>query len=153
MRRHPGCFSPPTEYEQRVKFAIAEGVVRRQLMGDSQLIPVYVQRCFAQHYYQRQVLTAEELLNAREQLAGYSTAVGQMVRERAATEIRRVVLSKIVLCMSARPSRNIFARIRKSALYTGLATGSTFLARRSHCRSIGWMVFRLRIFVTACVWN
>ena len=25
--------------EQRVKFAIAEGVVRRQLMGDSQLIP------------------------------------------------------------------------------------------------------------------
>ena len=34
------------EYEPRVKFANAEGVVRRQLMGVSQLIPVYVQRCF-----------------------------------------------------------------------------------------------------------
>ena len=35
------------EYEKRVKFANAEGVVRRQLMIVSQLIPVYVQRCFA----------------------------------------------------------------------------------------------------------
>ena len=78
------------EYVQRVKFANAEGVVRRQLMGVSQLILVYVQRRFAQHYYQRQVLTAEELLNALNQHAGYSTAVGQMVRERAATAIRRV---------------------------------------------------------------
>ena len=57
-------FASYREYEQRIKFANAEGVVRRQLMGVSQLIPVYVQRCFAQHYYQRQVLTAEELLNA-----------------------------------------------------------------------------------------
>ena len=56
-------FASYREYEQRVKFANAEGVVRRQLMGVSQLIPVYVQRCFAQHYYQRQILTAEELLN------------------------------------------------------------------------------------------
>ena len=83
-------FASYREYEQRVKFANAEGVVRRQLMSVSQLIPVYVQRCFAQHYYQRKVLTAEELLNALEQHAGYSTAGGQMVRERAATEIRRV---------------------------------------------------------------
>ena len=83
-------FAAYREYEQRVKFANAEGVVRRQLMGVSQLIPVYVQRCFAQHYYQRQILTAEELLNALKQHAGYNTAVGQMVRERAATEIRRV---------------------------------------------------------------
>ena len=60
-------------------------------MGVSQLIPVYVQRCFAKHYYQRQGLAAEELLNALKQHAGYSTAVGQMVRERAATEIPRVV--------------------------------------------------------------
>ena len=59
-------------------------------MGVSQLIPVYVQRCFAQHYFLRKVLTAEEMLNALEQHAGYSTAGGQMVRERAATEIRRV---------------------------------------------------------------
>ena len=59
-------------------------------MGVSQLIPVYVQRYFAQHYYQRNVLTAEELLNALKQHAGYSTAGGQMLRERAATEIRRV---------------------------------------------------------------
>ena len=59
-------------------------------MGVSQLIPVYVQRYFAQHYYQRKVLTAEELLNALKQHAGYNTAVGQIVRERAATEIRRV---------------------------------------------------------------
>ena len=57
-------FAPYREYEQRVKFANAEGVLRRQLMCVSQLIPVYVQRCFARHYYQRQVLTAEELLNA-----------------------------------------------------------------------------------------
>ena len=35
-------------------------------------------------------MTAEELLNALKQHAGYNTAVGQMVRERAATEIRRV---------------------------------------------------------------
>ena len=83
-------FASYREYEQRVKFANAEGVVRRQLMGVSQLIPVYVQQYVAQHYYQRQVLTAEELLNALKQHAGYSTAVGQMVRERAATEIRRV---------------------------------------------------------------
>ena len=83
-------FASYREYEQRVKFANAEGVVRRQLMGVSQLIPVYVQRCFAQHYYQRHILTAEELLNALKQHAGYNTAVGQMVRERAATEIRRV---------------------------------------------------------------
>ena len=48
-------FAAYREYEQRVKFANAEGVVRRQLMGVSQLIPVYVQRCFAQHYYQRQI--------------------------------------------------------------------------------------------------
>ena len=58
-------FASYREYEQRVKFANAEGVVQRQLMGVGQLIPVYVQRCSAQHYYQRQVLTAEELLNAR----------------------------------------------------------------------------------------
>ena len=70
-------FAPYREYEQRVKFANAEGVLRRQLMCVSQLIPVYVQRCFARHYYQRQVLTAEELLNALRQHAGYSTAVGQ----------------------------------------------------------------------------
>ena len=97
-------FASYREYEQHVKFANAEGVVRRQLcMGVSQHIPVYAQRCFAQHYYQRQVLTAEELLNALKQHAGYNTAVGQMVRERAATEIRRVakvqpggVLSNIV---------------------------------------------------------
>ena len=55
-------------------------------MSVSQLIPVYVQRCFAQHDYQRKVLTAEGLLNALKQHAGYSTAGGQMVRERAATE-------------------------------------------------------------------
>ena len=59
-------------------------------MGVSQLIPVYVQRCFAKHDYQRQGLAAEELLNALKQHAGYSTAGGQIVRERAATEIRRV---------------------------------------------------------------
>ena len=46
-------FASYREYEQRVKFANAEGVVRGQLMGVSQLIPVYVQRCFAQHYYWR----------------------------------------------------------------------------------------------------
>ena len=56
----------------------------------SQLIPVYVQRCFAQQYYQRKELTAEEFLNPLKQHAGYSTDGGQMVRERAATEIRRV---------------------------------------------------------------
>ena len=59
-------------------------------MSVSQLIPMYVQRCFAQHYYQRKVLTAEELVNALKQHAGYSTAGGQMVHERAATEIRLV---------------------------------------------------------------
>ena len=59
-------------------------------MGDSQLIPAYVQRCLAQHYFQRQVMTADESLNTLKQHAGYSTAVGQMVLERAATEIRRV---------------------------------------------------------------
>ena len=36
------------------------------------------------------VLTAEELLNALKQHAVYSTAGGEMVRERAATEIRRL---------------------------------------------------------------
>ena len=79
-------FASYREYEQRVKFANAEGVVRRQLMSVSQLIPVYVQRCFVQHYYQRKVLTAEELMNALKQHAGYSTDGG----EKAATEIRRV---------------------------------------------------------------
>ena len=64
-----------------------------------------------------------------------------------------VVLSKIVLCMSARLSINSFARIRKSTLYTGLATGSTFLARLCQCRSLWWMVFRLWIFATTCVRN
>ena len=83
-------FASYREYEQRVKFANAEGVVRRQLMGVSQLIPVHVQRCFAQHYCQRQVLTAEELLNALKKHAGYRTAVGQMLHERGATEIRCV---------------------------------------------------------------
>ena len=41
-------FASYRECEQRVKFANAEGVVRRQLMSVSQLIPMYVQRCFAQ---------------------------------------------------------------------------------------------------------
>ena len=36
------------------------------------------------------VLTAEELLNALKQHAGYGIAGGQMVRKRAATDIRRV---------------------------------------------------------------
>ena len=129
-------------------------------MGVSQLIPVYVQRCFAQHYYQRQVLTAEELLNALKQRAGCNTAVGQMVRERAATEIRRVakmqpgggtVKDRVMHVSSA--LEKYFARFRKSTLYTELATGSTFLARLSQCRSLWWMVFRLRIFATACVRN
>ena len=83
-------FASYREYDQRVKFANSEGVVRRQLMSVGQLIPVYVQRCFAQQYYQRKVLTAEEFLNPLKQHAGYSTDGGQMVRERAATEIRRV---------------------------------------------------------------
>ena len=83
-------FASYREYGQRVKFPNDEGVVRRQLMSVSQLIPVYVQRCFAQHYYQRRVFTAEELMNALKQHAGYSTAGAQMVREREATEIRRV---------------------------------------------------------------
>ena len=123
-----------------MKFAIVEGVVRRQLMGVSQLIAVYLQRCFAQHYYQRKVLTAEELLNARKQRAGYSTAGGQMVRERQQQKFTgwqkcspAVLLSKMVICISARLSKNIFAIIRKSTLYTGLATGSTVLARLSQC--------------------
>ena len=128
-------------------------------MGVSQLIPVYVQRCFAQHCYQLKVLTAEELLNALKQHAGYSTAGGQMVRAKAATEIRRVakmqpgsgtVKDRVMHVSSA--LENIFARIWKSTLYTRLATGSTFLARLSQCRSL-WMVFRLRIFATACVRN
>ena len=71
-------FASYREYEQRVQFANAEGIVRRQLMGVSQLIPVYVQRCFAQHYYQRQILTAEELLNALKQHAGYNTAAADL---------------------------------------------------------------------------
>ena len=83
-------FASYREYDQCVKFANSEGVVRRQLMSVGQLIPVYVQRCFAQQYYQRKVLTAEEFLNPLKQHAGYSTDGGQMVRERAATEIRRV---------------------------------------------------------------
>ena len=83
-------FASYREYEQRVKLANAEGLVRRQLMSVSQLIPVYVQRCFAKHYYQRKVLTAEEFLNALKQHAGYSTAGGQMVCERAATELRQM---------------------------------------------------------------
>ena len=37
-------FASYREYEQRVKFGNAEGVVRRQHMGVSQIIPVYVQR-------------------------------------------------------------------------------------------------------------
>ena len=122
---------------------------------------MYVQPCFAQHYCQQQVLTAaEELLNALKQHGGYSTAVGQMVRERAATEIRRVakmqpgggtVKDRVMHVSSA--LENIFAMIRKSMLYTELATGSTFLARLSQCRSLWWMVFRLRTFATACVRN
>ena len=35
-------------------------------------------------------IRCSELLNALKQHAGYNTAVGQMVRERAATETRRV---------------------------------------------------------------
>ena len=106
-----------SEAASRVFFASyrnVEGVVRRQLMGVSQLIPVYMQRCFAQHYYQRKVLTAEELLNALKQHAGYSTAVGQMVRERASTEIlslihiseptRLLSISYAVFCLSPRDS-------------------------------------------------
>ena len=129
-------------------------------MGVSQLIPVYVQRCFAQHYYQRKVLTAEELLYALKQHAGYSTAGGQMVRERAATEICRVakmqpgggtVKDRVMHVSSA--VEFFFARIRKSTLYTGLATGSTFLARLSQCQPLWWMVFRLRFCETACVRN
>ena len=38
-------FASYREYEQRVKFTNAEGVVRRQIMSVSQLTPVYVQRC------------------------------------------------------------------------------------------------------------
>ena len=80
------------------------------------------------------MLTAEELMNALKQHAGYSTAGGQMVREKGQQQkfagwqkcSPAVVLSKIVLCMSARLSNNIFARIRKSTLYTGLATGEYF---------------------------
>ena len=152
-----------SEAASRVFFASyrnVEGVVRRQLMGVSQLIPVYMQRCFAQHYYQRKVLTAEELLNALKQHAGYSAAGGQMVRERAATEIRRVakmqpgggtVKDRVMHVSSA--LEKYFCENRKSTLYTGLATGGTFLARLSQFRSLWWMVFRLRIFATACVRN
>ena len=59
-------------------------------MSVSQLIPVYVQRCFAKHYYQRKVLTAEQLLNVLKQHPGYSAAGGQMVCEKTATEFHRV---------------------------------------------------------------
>jgi hypothetical protein len=81
-------FASYREYEQRLKFENAEGVVRRQLMAVSQLIPIHVQRCFAKHYYEKHVLNAEELLEALQQHAGYSG--GQMLRERVASEIRRV---------------------------------------------------------------
>ena len=106
-------FASYREYEQRVKFANDEGVVRRKLMSISRLIPVHVQRCFARQYYERKVLTAEALLNALKQHAGYSTAGGQMVRERAATETRRV--AKMWYCQRScyacqLGSRKIFLR-------------------------------------------
>ena len=152
-------FASYREHEQHVKFANAEGVVRRQLMSVSQLIPVYVQRSFAQHYYQRKVLNAEELLNALKQHAGYSTAGGQMVRERAATEIRRVAkiqpaggtVKDRVIHVSSTLENNFFDYPEIDD--TGLATGSTFLARLSQCPSLWWMVFRVRNFATACVRN
>ena len=109
-------FASYREYEQRVKFANAEEVVRRQLMSVSQLIPVYVQRCVARHYYQRKVLTAEELLNPLKQhrvtaqMAARWCAKGQQQKFAAWKKCRpAVVLSKIVLCMSARLS-NAFLR-------------------------------------------
>ncbi|CAN0205658.1 unnamed protein product, partial [Scytosiphon promiscuus] len=78
------------EYEKRVTDANAEGVVRRQVMGVSQLIPLFVQRCFGQHFYGRREVTNEELFTALKDHAGYTTAAGNSVRERAAVEIRRV---------------------------------------------------------------
>ena len=82
------------EYEQRVEFANADGVVRRQAMGAIQLIPLHVQRCFARHFYERQEMTADELLIKLKQHARYTTAAGASVRMRAAVEIRRVVKMK-----------------------------------------------------------
>ncbi|CAM9771515.1 unnamed protein product [Hapterophycus canaliculatus] len=83
-------FAAFLDYEERVKFANAEGVVRRQVMSVSQLIPIFIQRCFAQHFYGRREVTTEELLSALRDHAGYTTAAGNSVRERAAVEIRRV---------------------------------------------------------------
>ena len=109
-------FASYREYDQHVKFANSAGVVRRQLMSVGQLIPVYVQRCFAQQYYQRKVLTAEELLNPLKQhrvtaqMAARWCAKGQQQKFAAWQKCSpAVVLSKIVLCMSARLS-NAFLR-------------------------------------------
>ncbi|CAM9314270.1 unnamed protein product [Scytosiphon promiscuus] len=80
------------EYEKRVTDANAEGIVRRQVMGVSQLITLYVQRYFGQHFHGRREVTNEELLSALKNHAGYTTAAaGKSVRERAAAvETRRV---------------------------------------------------------------
>ena len=142
-----------------MKFANAEGVVRRQLMRVGQLIPLYVQRRFAQHYYQRNVLTAEELLNALKLLAGYSTAGGQIVRERAATEIRRVakmqpgggtVNDRVMHVSSA--LKNIFCENPDvDALYR--ASNGEYLPGPAESVSIALVDGILRIFATACVRN
>ena len=149
------------EYEQRVKFTNAEGVVRRQLMGVSQLIPVYVQRWFAQQYYQRcQVFTAEELLNTLKQHAGYNTAVGQMVRERAATEVRRVAkmqpgggaVKDRVMHISSALEKYFCDNPEFDSLYR--ASNGEYLPGPADSVSIALvMVFRLRNFATACVRN
>ena len=153
-------FASYREYEQRVKFSNAVSVVRRQLMSVSQLIPLYSQRCFAQHYYQQKVLTAEKLMIAPKQHAGYSTAGGQMVRERAATEIRRVAktqpgggtVKERVMHVSSALEKDSCGNPEVDALYPA-RTGSTFVARLSQHRSLWWMVCCLRIFAAACVRN
>ena len=83
-------FAAYREYKERVEFANAQQVVRSPLMGVNQLIPVFVQRCFGQHYYQRRKISGEELMIALQQHAGYSTTGGEMLREQAAADIRRV---------------------------------------------------------------
>lgn len=70
-------YAASLDYEVRSYLGSAQGGVRHARVSIGQLISTYIYRCFEEMYDDRRAVTPEELLNAFEQHAEYTTIGGK----------------------------------------------------------------------------
>lgn len=87
-------FAAYLDYEERLQLANDQGIVQHSKVSMGQLIPNYIHRCFEGFYKYQTAMSAEELLDAVKQHAGYTTTSNKFDTTRAAADLRRVLAMK-----------------------------------------------------------